>query len=213
MHIAIEGMDGSGKTSQAKTLAERTGGEFIAKSFHEMHDTSGVYDGFVTIDKYTCGDIPGIYGIRQNYFFNKLENRDVVTDRFYISNYWSRANDLTVDYFRNISMVWGEPDLMLILYADSETLYKRIYGRNKYDKDLVKPKMSEMAYQRMFQFAEQMNFEVLVIDNSNISFDETSEVIYYAYKFGKEQCVEKYPSICRILQPKKRIINTFSYRI
>lgn len=57
MHIAIEGMDGAGKTSQAKVLAKRIGGEFIAKSFHEMHDTSGIYDSFVTIDKYTGGGI------------------------------------------------------------------------------------------------------------------------------------------------------------
>lgn len=212
MHIAIEGMDGAGKTSQAQVLAKRIGGEFIAKSFHEMHDTSGIYDSFVTIDKYTGGDIPGIYGIRQNYFFNKLEKKNVVTDRFYISNYWSRANDLSVEYFKRISMVWGEPDLMIILYADSETLFHRIYSRNNHDKDLVKPKMSEMAYELMYGFVEQMNFKVLVIDNSSITFDETSDVIFYAYQYGMEKCMEKYTSICKILQPAEDIIEFESGR-
>lgn len=210
MHIAIEGMDGVGKTSQAKVLAKRIGGEFIAKSFHEMHDTSGIYDSFVTIDKYTGGDVPGIYGIRQNYFFNKLEKKNVVTDRFYISNYWSRANDLSVEYFKCISMAWGEPDLMIILYADSETLFRRIYSRNNHDKDLVKPKISEMAYRFMFEFVGQMNFKVLVIDNSSITFDETSDVIFYAYQYGMEKCAEKYTSICKILQPTKDAIETES---
>lgn len=210
MHIAIEGMDGAGKTSQAKVLAKRIGGEFIAKSFHEMHDTSGIYDSFVTIDKYTGGDIPGIYGIRQNYFFDKLEKKDVVTDRFYISNYWSRANDLSVEYFKRISMVWGEPDLMIILYADPETLFNRIYSRNNHDKDLVKPRMSEMAYKLMFEFVEQMNFKVLIIDNSSITFDETSDVIFYAYQYGMEKCIEKYTSICKMLQPIEDAIETES---
>lgn len=206
MHIAIEGMDGSGKTSQAKEIAKRTHGEFIAKSFHEMNDTSGIYDSFVTIDKYTSGRIPGVYGMRQNFFIKKFSKDCVVTDRFYVSNYWSRAEELSIDYFKAISDIWGIPDLIIILYANPDVLYERIYQRDSQDKDLLKPKLAENAYQLMFSFVEKMKFQALVIDNSALSFEETTGIILYAKEHGIYQCKERYAGVCRVIAPEKEII-------
>lgn len=206
MHIAIEGMDGAGKTSQAKEIAKRLNGEFIAKSFHEMNDTSGIYDSFITIDEFTLGQIAGVYGLRQNYFIKKFSEDYIVTDRFYVSNYWSRAEDLSVDYFRDISYVWGMPDLIIILYANPEVLYERIFNRNSNDKDLWKPKLAENAYNLMFSFAEKMNLQVLIIDNTTLNFEETTEIILYAVKQGAHKCRECYAGVCRIIEPEKEIV-------
>lgn len=206
MHIAIEGMDGVGKTSQAKEVARRINGEFIPKSFHEMNDVSGVYDSFVTIDKFTCGEIPGVYGLRQNYFIKKFSEEDVVTDRFYVSNYWSRADSLSVEYFKKISNVWGIPDLIIILYARPEILYERIYARNPKDKDLWKPQRAQEAYQLMFSFAEQMGLQVLVIDNSELSFEQTTEIILHAKDQGVDSCVEVYGEFCYVIEKEKQRI-------
>lgn len=205
MHIAIEGMDGAGKTSQAKKVAQLLGGDFIAKSFHEMNDASGRYDNFMTIDSYSDGECSGIYGLRRNYFNEKEKNAIVVTDRFYISNYWSRAELLSVEYFKEISYKWGLPDLVIILYADEKTLYERIYKRNPKDKDLVKPSMSSKAYSLMRKFVKKMHIEALWVDNSQLTFDETTKVILDAYNKGIEYCVENY-QCCSVIKTENKCI-------
>jgi len=199
MHIAIEGMDGSGKTSQAKAISKKLNGVFIAKSFHEMNDISGKYDSFVTIDSFTNGEIHGVYGMRQNYFWSKSVDEVVVTDRFYISNYWSRAKDLSIEYFKEISWNWGTPDVMIILYSQSDILYKRIFERNPNDKDLIKPQMADEAYRLMFSFVEKMGFKALVIDNSELLFDETTEIIEYAVRNGIDNCANEYCKVCKVI--------------
>lgn len=208
MHIAIEGMDGAGKTSQAKAVAKRLNCEFIAKSFHEMNDPSGRYDNFVTINEYTNGNVGGVYGLRQNYFMKKIRNENFVTDRFYISNYWSRADELGVDYFENISMVWGIPDIIIILFAKPEVLYKRIHDRNPNDKDLWKPQYAEKAYSLMFDFAKKMNLSTLVVDTSELEFDDTTNVILYAKEYGINECVKKFSKECSLIVPEIRIIRS-----
>lgn len=205
MHIAIEGMDGAGKTTQAKRLAQRINGEFIPKSFHEMNDTSGIYDNFATIKQYTGNVLNGNYGIRLNYLAAKLEKRDIVTDRFYVSNYWSRAEIFDSEYFKDISLVWGEPDIIIILYAKSEILHNRIFLRNNHDKDLGKTKKSESAYNLMFDIVRKLKFKALVIDTSEISFDETSDIIYFAYREGVDKCLKKFDN-CWMIEPIRNII-------
>lgn len=204
MHIAIEGMDGVGKTSQAKAVAKRLNCEFIAKSFHEMNDPSGKYDNFVTIQQYTDNEVKGQYGLRQNYFLKKIRGIDFVTDRFYISNYWSREADFSIQYFDDISMQWGVPDLMIILYAEPDILYKRIFDRNPKDKDLWKPKLAEHAYGLMQDFVKKRQFSVLVINTSNLEFDETTEIIMYAKENGIHLCRDKYEEVCSIIEPQFR---------
>ena len=51
MHIAIEGMDGAGKTSVAKLLAEKIGFKFVEKPLHYMLDEDGTLDNYMRISK------------------------------------------------------------------------------------------------------------------------------------------------------------------
>lgn len=200
MHIAIEGMDGAGKTSQAKRISDILGGEFIPKSFHEMKGSTKKYDGFISINEYSRNVIQSKYGLRQSFFKKKNNDELIITDRFYISNYWSRADSLSVEYFRYISYRWGKPDIMILLYADQKILYDRIYSRNLQDKDLIKSQISSYAYNKMIEFIRCMNFTVLLINNSNITFEETSEIIANAHGKGVDYCVDNY-DVCSLISP------------
>ena len=51
MHIAIEGMDGAGKTSVAKLLAEKIGFKFVEKPLHYMLDEDGTLDNYMRVSK------------------------------------------------------------------------------------------------------------------------------------------------------------------
>lgn len=205
MHIAIEGMDGAGKTSQAKAVAHALQCEFIAKSFHEMNDPSGKYDNFFTINQYTSSCLNGIYGLRKNYYLKKIRHENVVTDRFYISNYWSRSEDYNISFFKEVSYVWGKPDLMILLYAEPEILYNRIYARNADDKDLWKPQLAINAYHLMREFAISMSFEVLVINTSELCFDYVTNIILKAVNDGIDSCCEKFSEYCSAIKPNVEI--------
>ena len=204
MHVAIEGMDGVGKTSQAMALSKRLKGQFISKSFHEMNDVSGKYDSFVTIESYSDGEQPGIYGMRQNYFWSKVQDEIVITDRFYISNYWSRAKELAIAYFKQIIYYWGVPDLMILLYAEPPILYKRICERSP--NDLYKPQMAKEAYRLMFDFARKMGSTVMVLDNSNLSFEETTDIIELAVRKGISYCEKQFDHICYLIKPMEETL-------
>ena len=48
-HIAIEGMDGVGKTTASKLLAKRLGYKFIDKNLRELFDDGDSYDNYIRI--------------------------------------------------------------------------------------------------------------------------------------------------------------------
>ena len=53
MHIAIEGMDGVGKTSVAELIAEKLGYQFIEKPLHLLLDEEGQMENYLKISSYT----------------------------------------------------------------------------------------------------------------------------------------------------------------
>ena len=56
-HIAIEGMDGVGKTTASKLLAKRLGYKFIDKNLRELFDDNDSYDNYIRIrDKVNATD-------------------------------------------------------------------------------------------------------------------------------------------------------------
>ena len=203
MHIAIEGMDGVGKTSQACAVADALNCEFIAKSFHEMNDPSGKYDNYVTFNSFTDQITEGTYGLKTNYYLRKIRKEDIVTDRFYISNYWSRAKDFSPEYFEAISRVWGKPDLFILLYANPTVLYERIAERDPSDKDLWKTEVAEKAYGLMLEFIQQLSLNVLMIDSSSLEFDETRDIILMACREGVEKCFNAHSDCCTLFTPSR----------
>ena len=52
MHIAIEGMDGVGKTSVAELIAEKLGYQFIEKPLHLLLDEEGQMENYLKISSY-----------------------------------------------------------------------------------------------------------------------------------------------------------------
>lgn len=181
-HIAIEGMDGVGKTTASKLLAKRLGYKFIDKNLRELFDDKGSYDNYIRIrDKVNASPdrlfTAWFYALGNIYLHTAHEKENIVTDRYFLSNYaWSGTENNDEVYDLLVKKL-GFPDLTVILYADEHAILSRLRHRNELDSDIKKVILAKEKYEKMIYFCEKYKMPYMVIDTSNLSPEEVVEVI------------------------------------
>ena len=181
-HIAIEGMDGVGKTTASKLLAERLGYKFIDKNLRELFDDKGSYDNYIRIrDKVNASPdrlfTAWFYALGNIYLHTAHEKENIVTDRYFLSNYaWSGTENNDEVYDLLVKKL-GFPDLTVILYADEHAILSRLRYRDELDSDIKKVTLAKEKYEKMIYFCEKYKMPYMVIDTSNLSPEEVVEVI------------------------------------
>ena len=181
-HIAIEGMDGVGKTTASKLLAERLGYKFIDKNLRELFDDGDFYDNYIRIrDKVNASPdrlfTAWFYALGNIYLHTAHENENIVTDRYFLSNYaWSGTENNDEVYDLLVKKL-GFPDLTVILYADEHAILSRLRHRDELDSDIKKVTLAKEKYEKMIYFCEKYKMPYMVIDTSNLSPEEVVEVI------------------------------------
>lgn len=181
-HIAIEGMDGVGKTTASKLLAKRLGYKFIDKNLRELFDDGDSYDNYIRIrDKVNASPdrlfTAWFYALGNIYLHTAHEKENIVTDRYFLSNYaWSgtKNNDEVYDL---LVKKLGFPDLTVILYADEHAILSRLRHRDELDSDIKKVTLAKEKYEKMIYFCEKYKMPYMVIDTSYLSPEEVVEVI------------------------------------
>ena len=182
IHIAIEGMDGVGKTTTCKMLAKRLGYKYVDKNLRFLFDENDGYDNYFRIrDKVNaCPDrlfTSWFYGLGNVYLHTLFKDEKIVTDRYYLSNYaWSGTED-NVEVYDLLIKKLGFPDLTVILYADEKAIFARLRHRDEQDTDLNKVKLAKEKYEKMIFFCEKYNMPYMVIDTSELSPEEVVETI------------------------------------
>lgn len=181
-HIAIEGMDGVGKTTASKLLAKRLGYKFIDKNLRELFDDGNSYDNYIRIrDKVNASPdrlfTAWFYALGNIYLHTAHEKENIVTDRYFLSNYaWSGTENNDEVYDLLVKKL-GFPDLTVILYADEHAILSRLRHRNELDSDIKKVILAKEKYEKMIYFCEKYKMPYMVIDTSNLSPEEVVEVI------------------------------------
>lgn len=181
-HIAIEGMDGVGKTTASKLLAERLGYKFIDKNLRELFDDGNSYDNYIRIrDKVNASPdrlfTAWFYALGNIYLHTAHEKENIVTDRYFLSNYaWSGTENNDEVYDLLVKKL-GFPDLTVILYADEHAILSRLRHRNELDSDIKKVILAKEKYEKMIYFCEKYKMPYMVIDTSNLSPEDVVEVI------------------------------------
>ena len=181
-HIAIEGMDGVGKTTASKLLAKRLGYKFIDKNLRELFDDKGSYDNYIRIrDKVNASPdrlfTAWFYALGNIYLHTAHEKENIVTDRYLLSNYaWSGTENNDEVYDLLIKKL-GFPDLTVILYADEHAILSRLRHRDELDSDIKKVTLAKEKYEKMIYFCEKYKMPYMVIDTSNLSPEDVVEVI------------------------------------
>ena len=181
-HIAIEGMDGVGKTTTAKMLAAVLGYKYVEKNLHELFDEEGRLDNYFRIRDKVNGSSDRLftswfYALGNIYLHTNHSDDNVVTDRYFLSNYaWSGTDDKRVVYDLLVKKL-GFPDLTVILYANEKAIVERLRSRDEQDSDLNKVQLAKEKYEKMLFFCEAYKMPYMVIDTSNLSPKEVVEVI------------------------------------
>lgn len=182
-HISIEGVDGVGKSTTCKLLAERLGYIFVEKPLHFLlDDCDEEFEQYKKVAKRVNANsnrnfTAWYYGLNNIYLYDKFKNQNIVTDRHIVSNYCWSGTDYNDDIYNLILTKIGKPKLTVILYAIPEIILTRLKKRNINDPDIAKVPKSEKAYERMIYFCEKKKLEYIVIDTSNITPEETVNLI------------------------------------
>lgn len=182
VHISIEGMDGVGKTTTCKLLAEKLNFQFIEKPLHYLFDGEDSIENYQRIAR-DVNNNPNrdftsmFYGVGSIYMYEKFQNSNIVTDRHLASNYAWSGVETNQDVFDILVKKLGSPKLTVILYAPSDVIINRLRARDKNDKDIERVKNSEKIYGKMKDFCEKYHFPYLVIDTSNLNVEQVVDKI------------------------------------
>lgn len=187
IHISIEGMDGVGKTSAGKLVAEKLGFTFVEKPLHYIVDEGGKTTNYRRISKAVNSEsdrnfTAWYYGLNNIYVYHHFKEQNIVTDRHIVSNYaWSGTN-YNMDIYDLILRKIGAPTLTIILYSDMNSIIERLKKRNPNDKDIARVTESEKIYSKMIDFCKQKNMPYAIIDSSLFTLEETANEIIKKYK-------------------------------
>lgn len=187
IHISIEGMDGVGKTSTSKLVAEKLGFKFVEKPLHYIVDEGDDTTNYRKIAKAVNSDsdrnfTAWYYGLNNLYVYDRFKGENVVTDRHIVSNYAWSGTDYNDDIYDLILKKIGAPTLTVILFSDAESIVKRLRQRDPSDKDIDRAVESERIYARMIDFCQKKKMPYVVVDSTSLSLDVTADEIIKRYK-------------------------------
>lgn len=181
MLIAIEGLDGVGKTTTAKLLAKELGYSYFSKGFHLMMDASGKYDNFSTLNELALPNrkITSSYGCRSSFVYCKMRDFDIVTERYFCTNYATKPTYSTLKSIDFCIKLIGKPALTCILYCDYDTNFNRMYKRDPNDKDFPKLERQKEFYDNLLKCAKIFKLPFLFLDTTNLSIAEVVDRIIF----------------------------------
>lgn len=189
-HIAIEGMDGVGKTTVCKLLSQKLNYEFVTKPIHYLTDADeNNWPNYIR-----ARDIANhsdnhdfsawFYGLGNIYTYELFKDKNIITDRHIVSNYCWSGSLSNMDIYNLIIKKIGKPTLTVILYASEETIKNRLLSRDVKDSDLKRVSKSEMVYEKMISFCELKHFNYIVIDTNKLTPEEIVDKILEVYTNG-----------------------------
>ena len=201
MQIAVEGMDGVGKTTIAHYISEKYNFKFIEKPLQYFYNDGAdkkyedlmkvanrmydVEDSFMRAWFFSLGNV---------YCARLLKNENIVVDRHLVSNYYWNGDDVSDEVFRCIVNYCGKPDLTILLYATSQNRMERLSNRNKDDPDLLDPEKKDDGYNKMMDFLNRFDLPYVVIDTNNKDLEEVKNEIDIIMKEIKNEniLIKKY---------------------
>lgn len=182
MHIAVEGIDGVGKTTIARELSRRIGFQCIEKHLHALLDGEDISDipNYLKVTEKVNASQDKLfrawfYALGNIYLKEHYGNADIVTDRYFVSNYSWNGTPENEFIFEKMIELLGKPEITFLIYANPEVRAARIRQRNPQDPDLVNATVnfSETMYNRITGFLKKYDFRFYTIDTSDVSLDES----------------------------------------
>ena len=184
MMIAVEGMDGVGKTTVAKYISEKYNFKFVEKPLHHFY-SDGAENNYADFMKVATRvyDIQDnaikswYFGLGNVYVSRMMADQNIVVDRHLVSNYYWNGDLESEPIYKALIELSGTPDLTILLYATTETRMERLRKRNPNDPDLTDPDKKDDGYDKMLYFVEKFNQPYIVINTENKDLEEVKDIV------------------------------------
>lgn len=173
MIISIEGMDGSGKTTISKRIAEKIGYKYIEKPLKEyLHLSDLEYETICQKVYLLNDDLKALFFGFSNLLGIQCKQKNIILDKHILSTYFWNGTKLNEQLFDFLVSIGIFPDLTIILYSSVENRIHHIKIRNNDDKDLLDPQKMSFGYDKMLYFVEKSKKPYVFINGDNLTFDE-----------------------------------------
>ncbi len=176
MIVAIEGMDGVGKTTVAKSIEQNMGFIYVKDPLKDFFEIDEVHLSRVSSKVFNSNNdrLIALYlCLGDCYALSKYKNKNVVMDRHVLLNYFWNGNQDTEQIFKTQVDMFGKPDLTIVLLASSQTRIERISHRNPNDPDLKNMGMFNNDYSKMIDFLIKYGYNYVIVDTEKLSIKET----------------------------------------
>ena len=183
MHIAIEGMDGVGKTTAARKLAELIEFKLIEKPLHYLFNDDGSFKNYIEYRDYINAQIDNdalrawYYGLGNIFLYHRFKGENIITDRHLASNYFWCGSHETKRIFECMVELIGKPDFTFLLHATIDVGLERLKRRDPNDPDIKKAQFHAHCRDKMESFLRMYEMPYAAIDTTDLDPEQVIEAM------------------------------------
>ena len=186
MIITVDGLDGAGKSTLAKELAQKLDFEYVDKPIYELFNVKGddnyLYDQIyhlqdLVYNKTDSNTLKSWFtGMSLLYIKEVMGDRNIIVDRGLLSAYAFNGDEKSEPVFKTLLDLGGGFDLSIILLVSNEERIRRLKQRNINDPDLYLDKIRNLQYDSIMKFLDTYDLETLLINTDSKTPEEVLEV-------------------------------------
>jgi dTMP kinase len=174
MWIAIEGLDGVGKSTLAKKLSKFLKFQYIEKPLIKLLKDKKTYmDLKLSINHLKNRELQTwFYAFSLAYCSTKYQDKNIVLDRYLLSNYAWIVSGSNLPIYQTLLQYIRIPHMTYILTASKKIVEERMQMRRKIDSDHYKLNYFDKTQAQLIALARKFNLPHEIIDTSTFNKNE-----------------------------------------
>jgi thymidylate kinase len=183
MIVTIDGLDGAGKSTLARALAEKLNYEYVDKPIYELFHVKGddnyLYDEICHIQDLVYNQTESntlksyFTGLSLLYIKECMSDRDLIIDRGLLSAYAFNGDSDSKPVFEFLLDQGVFFDASIVLEVSNEERMRRLKSRNENDSDLNLDKIRNLRYDSLNNYLlEHPELPCYIINTDNMTPDE-----------------------------------------